>query len=109
MFEKLALPLMCAPMSFASWVALASACARAGVVAGWQGGTLTRMDEFERYLAALAEVDGAPPIVNLPSRIATDAFRRRVLTATAWASSAYATVLCIALYTIAHLFGFTRH
>ena len=72
MFEKLALPLMCAPMSFASSVPLASACARAGVVAGWQGGTLTRMDEFERYLAALAEVDGAPPIVNLPSRIATE-------------------------------------
>ena len=72
MFEKLALPLMCAPMSFASSVPLASACARSGVIAGWQGGTLTRMDEFERYLAALAEVDGAPPIVNLPSRIATE-------------------------------------
>ena len=72
MFEKLALPLMCAPMSFASSVPLASACARAGVIAGWQGGTLTRMDEFERYLAALAEIDGAPPIVNLPSRIATE-------------------------------------
>ncbi|WP_374284143.1 NAD(P)H-dependent flavin oxidoreductase [Novosphingobium sp.] len=72
MFEKLALPLMCAPMSFASSVPLATACVRAGVVAGWQGGTLTPMDEFERYLAALAEADGAPPIVNLPSRIATE-------------------------------------
>jgi len=72
MFEKLALPLMCAPMSFASSVPLASACVKAGVVAGWQGGTLTRMDEFERYLAALAEADGAPAIVNLPSRIATE-------------------------------------
>lgn len=72
MFEKLALPLMCAPMSFASSVPLASACARSGVVAGWQGGTLTRLDEFERYLAALAAIDGAPPIVNLPSRIAAE-------------------------------------
>lgn len=72
MFEKLALPLMCAPMSFASSVPLASACARSGAIAGWQGGTLTRIDEFERYLAALAGIDGAPPIVNLPSRIATE-------------------------------------
>ena len=72
MFEKLALPLMCAPMSFASSVPLASACARSGVIAGWQGGTLIRIDELERYLAALAEIDGAPPIVNLPSRIATE-------------------------------------
>ncbi len=72
MFEKLALPLMCAPMSFASSVPLASACARSGVVAGWQGGTLTRLDEFERYLAGLAAIDGAPPIVNLPSRIAAE-------------------------------------
>lgn len=72
MFEKLALPLMCAPMSFASSVPLATACVRAGVVAGWQGGTLTPMDEFERYLAALADTDGAPPIVNLPSRIAAE-------------------------------------
>ena len=44
-----------------------------------------------------------------PSRIATDAFRRRVLTATGWASTAYATVLCVALYAIAHLVGFARH
>ncbi|MBK6803075.1 nitronate monooxygenase [Novosphingobium sp.] len=72
MFEKLALPLMCAPMSFASSVPLASASARSGVVAGWQGGTLTRLDEFERYLAGLAAIDGAPPIVNLPSRIAAE-------------------------------------
>ena len=72
MFEKLALPLMCAPMSFASSVPLASACVRAGVIAGWQGGTLTRIDEFERYLAALAEAEGAPAIVNLPSRIAAE-------------------------------------
>lgn len=73
MFEKLALPLMCAPMSFASSVPLAVACCRAGVLGGWQGGTYTPFDEFERYLEALAGVDGAPPIVNLPSRIASEA------------------------------------
>lgn len=72
MFEKLALPLMCAPMSFASSVPLATACVEAGVVAGWQGGTYTPFDEFERYLSALAEVEGAPAIVNLPSRIASE-------------------------------------
>lgn len=72
MFEKLALPLMCAPMSFASSVPLAVACAQSGVIAGWQGGTLTKFDEFEQYLAALAEVHGAPPVVNLPSRIASE-------------------------------------
>ena len=72
MFEKLTLPLMCAPMSFASSVPLATACARAGVLAGWQGGTLTQIDEFERYLAALAETSRAPPVVNLPSRIASE-------------------------------------
>lgn len=72
MFEKLTLPLMCAPMSFASSVDLAAACVRSGVIAGWQGGTYTPFDEFERYLAALAEAEGAPPIVNLPSRIASE-------------------------------------
>ncbi len=72
-FGKLALPLMCAPMSFASSVELAVACARAGVVAGWQGGTVTKLPEFARYLDALAVVDGAPPIVNLPARIAGEA------------------------------------
>lgn len=73
MFEHLALPLMCAPMSFASSVDLAVACRKAGVLAGWQGGTVTRLDEFSRYIAALDTVDGAPPIVNLPSRIAGEA------------------------------------
>lgn len=72
MFENLALPLMCAPMSIASSVPLAVASARAGVIAGWQGGTYTQIDEFERYLAELAGVRGAPPIVNLPSRIANE-------------------------------------
>lgn len=70
MFDDLALPLMCAPMSFASSPALAEACCKAGVIGGWQGGTYTPLDEFERYLAALADRGGAPPIVNLPARIA---------------------------------------
>lgn len=72
LFDRLPLPLMCAPMSFASSVPLAVACCEAGVVAGWQGGTYTPMDEFERYLAALDAPRRAPPIVNLPSRIATE-------------------------------------
>jgi nitronate monooxygenase len=72
LFENLRLPLMCAPMSIASAVPLAVACCKAGVLGGWQGGTYTPMDEFEAYLAALADVDGASPIVNLPARIATE-------------------------------------
>lgn len=73
MFENLSTPLMCAPMSIASSVDLATACSRAGIIAGWQGGTYTQMDEFERYLEALAENHGSgPPIVNLPARIATE-------------------------------------
>ena len=72
MFEQLALPLMCAPMSFASSVDLAVGCSKAGVVAGWQGGTVTSLDEFSRYLDALQGIDGAPAIVNLPARIATE-------------------------------------
>src|SRR3546814_4779786 len=68
MLAKLSLPLMCAPMSFASAVPLAVACCRAGVIGGWQGGTYTPSDRFEAYLKALAETDGAPPIVNLPAR-----------------------------------------
>jgi len=72
MFSKLALPLMCAPMSFASSVQLATACCRAGVVGGWQGGTITPFEIFEDYLVALAEADGAPPIVNMPARWGSD-------------------------------------
>lgn len=60
-------------MSFASSVELAVACRQAGVVAGWQGGTVTSLGEFAAYLEALAAVDGAPPIVNLPARIAGEA------------------------------------
>lgn len=72
MFEKLALPLMCAPMSFASSVPLAVACREAGVLAGWQGGTVTREHAFRTYLDALGRVEGTPPIVNLPARIAAE-------------------------------------
>jgi len=72
-FAQLALPLMCAPMSFASSVDLAVACRKAGVVAGWQGGTVTGLEEFGRYLDALGSIEGAPPIVNLPARIADEA------------------------------------
>ncbi len=68
-FSRLALPLMCAPMSFASSVELASACAKAGVIAGWQGGRATSLPVFTRYLEVLAEIDHAPPIVNLSARI----------------------------------------
>ena len=72
MFSGLSLPLMCAPMSFASSVPLAVACCRAGVVGGWQGGTITPFEQFEHYLKALADVDGAPPIVNMPARWGSD-------------------------------------
>ena len=71
-FSKLSLPLMCAPMSFASSVPLATACCQAGVIGGWQGGTITPFDQFEDYLKALADVDGAPPIVNMPARWGSD-------------------------------------
>ncbi|PKP99164.1 MAG: nitronate monooxygenase [Alphaproteobacteria bacterium HGW-Alphaproteobacteria-13] len=73
MFAGLALPLMCAPMSLASSVPLAVACCRAGVIGGWQGGTFTPFEAFEDYLKALAETDGAPPIVNIPARWGADA------------------------------------
>lgn len=72
MFEGLRLPLMCAPMSFASSVPLAVACCTAGVIGGWQGGTNTPEAEFEAYLTSLDEVTGAPPIVNIPARWGSD-------------------------------------
>ena len=71
-FSNLSLPLMCAPMSFASSVPLATACCKAGVIGGWQGGTITPFDQFEDYLKALADTGGAPPIVNMPARWGTD-------------------------------------
>lgn len=72
MFANLALPLMCAPMSFASSVPLATACCKAGVIGGWQGGTITPFEQFQDYLSALADVGGAPPIVNMPARWGSD-------------------------------------
>lgn len=43
------------------------------MVGGWQGGTATSIAEFQTYLVALLNPDNrAPPIVNLPSRIATE-------------------------------------
>lgn len=72
MSTNLALPLMCAPMSFASSVPLATACCRAGIIGGWQGGTATSDEIFEDYLTALDGIEGAPPIVNLPARWAVD-------------------------------------
>lgn len=72
MFERLALPLMCAPMSFASSPALARACRAAAVVAGWQGGRATPLQEFRTYLHVLADEGLAPPIVNLSTRVADE-------------------------------------
>lgn len=72
MFDRLELPLMCAPMSLASSVPLAKACCEAGVIGGWQGGTYTDMPAFRAYLDALSTPRRAPAIVNLPSRIATE-------------------------------------
>ena len=72
MFAHLSLPLMCAPMSFASSVPLAVACCEAGVIGGWQGGVVTSLAMFEEYLEALAMVDGAPAIVNMPARWGDD-------------------------------------
>lgn len=69
---ELRLPLMCAPMSFASSIDLAVACCESGVLGGWQGGTVTRLPEFERYLAALDGIGGAAPIVNMPARWAAE-------------------------------------
>ena len=71
-FEGLRLPLMCAPMSFASSIDLSVACCKAGVIGGWQGGTYTPIDQFEAYLDALANLEGALPIVNLPARITSE-------------------------------------
>lgn len=79
-FGELRLPLMCAPMSFASSVELAVACCKAGIVGGWQGGTVTPLGEFTSYLDALSRIDsGGAPIVNLPARIASEANGREKL------------------------------
>jgi nitronate monooxygenase len=72
MFNALRLPLMCAPMSFASSVPLAVACCNAGIIGGWQGGTYTSDTDFETYLKALHDLGGGPPIVNIPARWASE-------------------------------------
>jgi nitronate monooxygenase len=76
MFDRLRLPLMCAPMSIASSVPLAVACCEAGAIGGWQGGTFTPDAEFEAYLKALSGINGAPPIVNIPARWGSDPNRQ---------------------------------
>ncbi|MFZ4687998.1 MAG: NAD(P)H-dependent flavin oxidoreductase [Polymorphobacter sp.] len=74
LFADLRLPLVCAPMSFASSLPLTLACMRAGVVAGWQGGNVRTADEFEAILTAIVAEPAprAPPLVNLPARIVDD-------------------------------------
>jgi nitronate monooxygenase len=77
----LRLPLLCAPMSFASSLPLALACCEAGIVGGWQGGNVRTVEEFEGYLTVLEEgrrrADGdgrpfAPHVVNFPATIVSD-------------------------------------
>lgn len=73
-FAGLRLPLVCAPMSFASSLALTLACARAGVVAGWQGGNVRTAEEFEAILLTIDAADDlpAPHLINFPARITDD-------------------------------------
>jgi nitronate monooxygenase len=77
----LRLPLLCAPMSFASSLPLTLACCEAGIVGGWQGGNVRTAEEFEGYLIALeaarrrAADEGrafGPDAVNLPAAIVKD-------------------------------------
>jgi nitronate monooxygenase len=81
LLSRLRLPLMCAPMSFASSLALTRACCEAGVVAGWQGGNVRTIEEFELHLQTLdqakceAEARGAPfgpHAINLPVAVVRD-------------------------------------
>src|ERR1700727_2970776 len=53
--SSLRLPLLCAPMSFASSLSLTLACCEAGIVGGWQGGNVRTIEEFESYLTTLEE------------------------------------------------------
>lgn len=65
-FTDLRLPVMCAPMSFASSLELTLACCRSAVVAGWQGMQIADAEQFAAYLNAIdhahddARADGAP-------------------------------------------------
>ena len=81
LFADLRLPLLCAPMSFASSLPLTLACCNAGIVGGWQGGNVRTIEEFEGYLTTLA--DGrrraagegrpfGPHAINLPAAVVRD-------------------------------------
>lgn len=81
LFAHLRLPLMCAPMSFASSLQLTIACCRAGVAGGWQGMQITDIGRFDAYLQALdaaeqealaAGMPFAPPVVNFAGGIVND-------------------------------------
>jgi nitronate monooxygenase len=79
--RDLRLPLLCAPMSFASSLPLTLACCEAGIVGGWQGGNIRTIEEFEAYLTSLeegrrrAEGEGrpfGPHMVNFPAAVVRD-------------------------------------
>src|ERR1700685_2407772 len=81
LFSGLRLPLLCAPMSFASSLPLTLACCEAGIVGGWQGGNVRTIEEFEGYLTTLDEALGGageenrtfgPHIANFPAGIVRD-------------------------------------
>lgn len=72
MFSQLNIPLMCAPMSFASSISLAASCCEAGIIGGWQGGSATSDKDFLSYLERLDGITGGPPIVNIPARWGAD-------------------------------------
>lgn len=81
LFDDLRLPLLCAPMSFASSLPLTLACCASGVIGGWQGGLIRTIEEFDHYLTTLAEAERAareqgrpfaPHAVNLPSAVMAD-------------------------------------
>lgn len=81
LFASLRLPLLCAPMSFASSLPLTLACCEAGIVGGWQGGNVRTIEEFGGYLSTLdearrrAEGEGrpfGPHAVNMPAAIVRD-------------------------------------
>lgn len=80
-FADLRLPLLCAPMSFASSLPLTLACCDAGIVGGWQGGNVPTIEEFELYLSSLAEAEKkardegrpfGPHAINLPAAVVRD-------------------------------------
>ncbi|MET0182338.1 MAG: nitronate monooxygenase [Caulobacterales bacterium] len=81
LFSGLRLPLLCAPMSFASSLPMALACCTSGVIGGWQGGNVKTIEEFELYLTTLADAEKtanaegkpwAPHAINIPSAIMRD-------------------------------------